>query len=140
MTLGELFGEKLREGRFLGWLAGSLEYYEQLFREDLGVWKGRRGRAFIGFEQEGDKVVIVFLTTSPDKHNKREVNLKEHCYIRCSFIKPVAHLHRNRNTQSYRGYVIYKELLKEEDYQVCGFCKDLESILNMVEKIEISKT
>jgi len=113
--------------RFLGVFTDeALSRLEDLLRLDLGVYKARRRRPFIG-RLERDFYLIVFLTTKT--YSKRRVDLSL-CYRgknkACQSLDVECFILRDRNRQEVLAYMVHKDRFREFKYEFCGTCRDLE--------------
>lgn len=121
----------MKEGeKFLGVFYGKdlLLKLEWLLRTDLGVYKNRWKRPFIGKYEKG-YYLLLFLTTKPYSRfgidlsvcDRGEEGPCKNLDINCFPL-------RDRNRGEVLVYAVHEERFKNFSFVYCGFCRDLDLI------------
>lgn len=114
--------------KFLGIFSGKdlLLKLEWLLRTDLGVYKNRWNRPFIGKYEKG-YYLLLFLTTR--SYSKFVIDLKV-CdrggESICKSLEAKCFPLRDRNRGEVLVYAVHEERFRNFSFLFCGLCEDLE--------------
>lgn len=113
--------------KFLGvFSVDVIQELERLLHTDLGVYRGRSRRPFIG-KAEKEFYVIIFLTTKTYSRRMVDLNL---CNNRgkgaCKNLEINCFVLKDRYRDEVHAYAVHRDRFENFNFQFCGVCRDLE--------------